>query len=221
MMRSLVVIICIFCVATIMSQAVGLAFLWNRGQLNSETVEEIRVILSGQFGDVAGDGEEEDASLPSSEDIMKERSKSILGLDRREKELSLIKLMVDENAVDLGSQLDAFERKEKAFELKMVELNNKLTAEATEQTRGLLMKLEPADAVLYLMELDLNENVILLKGMPDKKIAELLQEFLQAGDQKQVTRGNEIFEALSKGEPAASLIENSKNQPVGKNDPTT
>jgi hypothetical protein len=49
MIRTPIVVICIFCVATILSEVVGLGFLWYRGQLASETIAEIRVSLSGQY----------------------------------------------------------------------------------------------------------------------------------------------------------------------------
>ena len=74
MIRSLMVVICIFCVATILSEVVGLGFLWYRGQLTSETIAEIRVILSGQYHDFPEGEQEKETFYPSSEDIVKQRS---------------------------------------------------------------------------------------------------------------------------------------------------
>jgi hypothetical protein len=55
------------------------------------------------------------------------------------------------------------------------------------------------------MQLDVEDNVDILTGMPEKKIAAILREFGQ-GDIKQVQRGRDVFEAISKGKPASSLI---------------
>jgi hypothetical protein len=216
MMRSLVVVICIFCVATILSEVLGAGFLWYRGQLTSETVAEIRVILRGQYHEFSEGEQEEEVFYPSSEDIVKQRSISIMNFNNREKELGIMKSLVEENATSFSKQQEDLERKEIEFVKKLKMLDEQAVSEGAEQARGILIKLAPSDAVFYLMEMDLQENIVLLKGMPEKKIAEYQEEFLK-GDQKQVKRGHEIFEALSRGEPEKSLID--QTQLTGENDP--
>jgi len=211
MIRPLIVLICIFCVATIMSELVGVGFLWYRGQLTSEIVADIRDILSGQFRDPSETDPEDETSPLSTDDVMEQRTWKVMDLSNREKEMSILKTMVDENAVALSTRQEKFDNKKKLFEEQLETLNAKVVSEASEQARGILLKLPAADAVLNLMELDLEENIVLLKGMSEKKIAELLGEFLK-GDQKQVKRGHEIFEALSRGEPAKSLLDQTKKQ---------
>ena len=218
MRRSLIVVICIFCVATIMSELVGLGFLWSRGQLTSETLAEIRVTLSGQYQDYSEGGQDEEALYPSSEDIVKQRSISVMDFNNREKELDSLKSLVDENADRFSKQQEEFARKKIEFNKKLKTLDDQIVSEGAEQARGVLVKLTPSDAVLYLMELDLQENIVLLKGMPEKKIAEYQEEFLK-GDQKQVKRGHEIFEAISRGEPKKSLIDQTQNQLTKENVP--
>ena len=108
MIRSLTVIICIFCVATILSEAVGLGFLWSRGQLSLETIAEIRVILSGEYGELAEGELDDETYYPSNEDIVKQRSISIMNFNNREKELGLMKSMVDENAMSFSKKQEDF-----------------------------------------------------------------------------------------------------------------
>ncbi|MCH7990024.1 MAG: hypothetical protein IID46_12855 [Planctomycetes bacterium] len=218
MIRSLIVVICIFCVATILSEFVGLGFLWYRGQLTPEIIAEIRVILSGQYHDLSEGEQEEETFYPSSEDIVKQRSISIMDFNNREEELDSLKSLVDENAVRFSNQQEIFERNKIEFDKKLATLVEQIVSEGSEQARGVLVKLTSSDAVLYLMELDLQVNIVLLKGMPEKKIAEYQEEFLK-GDQKQVKRGHEIFEALSRGEPKKSLIDQTQSQLTEENDP--
>ena len=218
MIRSLTVVVCIFCVATILSEAVGLGFLWYRGQLTSETIAEFRVILRGQYNEFSDGEQDEEAFYPSNEDIVKQRSISVMDFNNRDKELKSLKLLIDESAMNFSKQQEKLERKETEFKEKLAMLDDQSTSEGAEQVRGVLVKLAPSDAVLYLMGLELPENIMLLKGMPEKKIAEYQEEFLK-GDPKQVKRGHEIFEALSRGEPKKSLIDQTQNQLVKENVP--
>ncbi|MCH7689244.1 MAG: hypothetical protein IH899_21645 [Planctomycetes bacterium] len=194
-----------------MSELVGLGFLWYRGQLTSETIAEIRVILSGQYHDFSEGEQEEEAFYPSSEDIVKQRSISVMDFNNRDEELKSLKSLVDESAMNFSRQQEELEREKNEFDKKLAMLDEQIASEGAEQARGVLVKLTPSDAVLYLMGLELQENIMLLKGMPEKKIAEYQEEFLK-GDQRQVKRGHEIFQALSRGEPKKSLIDQNQTQ---------
>jgi hypothetical protein len=67
------------------------------------------------------------------------------------------------------------------------------------------------------MQLPLDEDIVLMKGMPEKMIAKILKEFQAtlitssdaSGERKETPaeRGRKIFEALSRGEPSRSLLE--------------
>jgi hypothetical protein len=64
------------------------------------------------------------------------------------------------------------------------------------------------------MQLSLDQDVVLMKGMPEKTIAKILKEFQTSGEPNIVDgkdpaaeRGRQIFEALSRGEPSRSLLE--------------
>jgi hypothetical protein len=64
------------------------------------------------------------------------------------------------------------------------------------------------------MQLPLDQDVVLMKGMPETTIAKILKEFQASGEPSVVDgkdapaeRGRQIFEALSRGEPSRSLLE--------------
>lgn len=95
MMRSVLVILGVFSMATLFAEVAGVAILWQRKQLTAESVKEIRLILTGEDQDVFSADEEADSSRPSSEDIVRERSMRILDLGTREQELSILTSMID------------------------------------------------------------------------------------------------------------------------------
>lgn len=207
MMRTLLGLVSVICVATVLSELAGLGLLWYRGQLTAATVADIRAILSGEYaGEVDGGDDGEGVDSVAAADVIEKRSMAVMGLSNRAQELDLLKAILDENARQLSEQQAEFELKQEAFETRLADLEETVNEEATEQTRAVLARMDAPDAVQNLMELDLQENLVLLKGMSDKKIAELLQQFLE-GDQAQITRGHEIFEGLSRGDPANSLVE--------------
>jgi hypothetical protein len=70
------------------------------------------------------------------------------------------------------------------------------------------------------MHLSLADDVVLMKGMPEKTVAKILKEFQATpptaadatADRKETPaeRGRLIFEALSRGEPARTLLERTR-----------
>jgi hypothetical protein len=74
------------------------------------------------------------------------------------------------------------------------------------------MALPSGDAVQYLMQVSLEENLQLLKGMDGKFIAKLLKEFLVAPDPMVIKRGKEIFKQMSQDEPFRSFADDTLDE---------
>ena len=204
-MRTTVIIIAVVCVATVLTEVLGVAFLWYRGQLSTNAMEDIRLVLAGQDPNAFAIDEEKKQDELSSEDYINRRTMRILELNTRQEELDLLKKLVIDNRKELIDDQDTFEDKRLAFQEELQQLQTASTSAATEQTRGILSSLQPADAMSNLMALSIAENVVLLKGMPEKTIARILKEFLN-GDENQRQRGQEVFTAISQGKPATDLI---------------
>lgn len=206
MMRSAVVVLCVVCVGTLLSEAFGLAFLWYRGQLTAETLQDIRGILAGQDQDDIGMDEENKTVAPSSEDIARKRITRILELTARDSEQTAMKTMIDEKTSELVATQKAFEERSKKFyeDLEMLDAQN--TDEAVEQAREILAKSPAVEAVKELMVLTSEESIIIVRGMPAKTIAKILQSF-DSADQEQEKRASEIFRAIMHGEPKNQLID--------------
>lgn len=204
--RTLILILCVFSIGTLSSQAIGVAFLWSRGRLTAQTLQDIRQVLSGVPVEEIDPAEDEKKAQLSREEVMRQRIQRILELGAREQELGVLKKMISDDGRRLIEDQIAFERQKRSFQQQLEDLNTRTAAAATEQARGILLAMPPADAVANLMPLELEENILLLQGMPEQSIAKILQEFYRGGD-KHRERGEEIFKAIALGEPTKSLID--------------
>jgi hypothetical protein len=209
MMRTLLTIFCVICVATVLTEALGLGYLVLNGQLNPDSVAEIRVALSGGVRQTATDDVAEDQrrTRPSSDNVMSKRVERVWDLDRRQRELALIKNTVSSQAAKVATAQQNFQKKRGMFLNELQTISGELDASSAEQARGILAKLAPADAVQNLMALGLEENILLLKGMPDQAVATLLEQFRKSNDSKLIERGEKIFEAISRGEPKRKTVD--------------
>lgn len=216
MIRSLGIIVSVFCVATIISEMLGAGYLWYRGILNPDSMKDLRLILTGQSLD---DVEliEEEPTLPSRNDVEISRATRILELAAREDEIDMLKSSITQSSDSLKKDRLEFEQAKKDFEEKLAQLQEQSQSEATQKTQSVLMALSPNDAVQYLMQLSLDENIVLLKGMDGKFIAKMLKEFLVAGDPMVIKRGKEIFKMISQDEQFKSLSGDTSDQISGTN----
>lgn len=225
MVKSIIVIFCVFCVATVLSGIGGIGLLWFRGQLTPQTLADIRLALAGGEVEAVAVEEEVDRAQPSSDDVTRQRSLAILGLSAREEQLQILNDMIEKNRKSLLEDEKSFENTRLAFEKQLANLKASITSEATEKARTILLAMPPADAVNHLMELDLTECVTLVKEMPEKKAATILQEFFVAAGPKndeRIKRGHEILTAIGAGQPERKLIdEAAKAQAAGEKPDST
>ena len=206
MTRSALIVFCVCCVATVMSELFGFAFLWYRGQLSPETMKEIRLALTGENQEDIGIENEGKNVQPSSSDITLDRTMRVLALNRLQTELDLLKNMIDQKKDDLKIQLDSFNSMKTEFETRLKQLEEENTTKAVTQARGILGSLSKANAVDFLMELSVEQDVVLLDGMADKAIAKILEEFVK-GQDPQLKRGQQIFEKIYGGGRNSELIQ--------------
>jgi hypothetical protein len=211
MMRSIVFVVCLVCVATVLTEIMGLSYLWFNGQLNPTSMQEIRVAL-GEEDDTAIEEEKTDSAAASLDEVIKTRSGRVWSLEKRNTELSLLKLMLNDKAEELSSSKMAFEKQRLEFQNQLKLISDNQAAKSTEQSRGILLKMAPEDAIANLMPLTLEQNITLFIGMQPKSIALILQQFLASGDKAQVERGQQIFQAISEGQPSRKLIDQTLGQ---------
>jgi len=206
MIRTLMNVAGIGCVIVLVLEGGLLTYLWYQGNLNSNSIKDIQAVLSGdQYYQTEDDNREREIT-PSVNDVLRERSMRILEMNTRENELVMFKNMINERANQLIKQQEMFERNRQAFEDRLKQIEENVASEATEQIRAILLAMQPDDALKFLVPLSIEENVTIMKGMPEKNVARIMKEFLNA-DQNQIQRAHEIIDALNQGEPARQLIE--------------
>ncbi|VAX39814.1 hypothetical protein MNBD_PLANCTO02-2798 [hydrothermal vent metagenome] len=208
MIRTLGLLIGVVAVATLLAQGVGVGMLWYRGQLSAESIQEISSILKGenQDGDDVELGDEPEHL--STSDVTKDRSMRILDLIARENELSRLKNMLADDAERQLAGGSDFKKTKVYFEEELKKFNEKFTSESIEQARGILKAMPPEEATKNLMAIDLEDNILILKGMAEKKIAKILEQFAASNDSDQIERGQKIFAEISRGGPRKKLIDN-------------
>lgn len=204
--RAVVIIFCVFCVATVLSEGAGLALLWSRGQLTLETVHDITALLRGPVATKAETNAETISDQPTTAEVVEQRVLRTLDLGAREDELKLLKALISERQAGLLAEKSALEKQKADFDAQWKRLQTDITSEATEQARSVLLELEPEGAVANLLSLDLKDNLRLLQGVPPRALSEILTAFEAAGPEGR-KRGGEIFKALSEGEPMRSVLD--------------
>jgi hypothetical protein len=217
----MIIVACV-CTTVVVSETTALFLLWQRGMISGHHLREIKLLLTNRSledeSDSLADARPE---FPSPQQSTQTRTVKVLNLDKRESELVTLKEMADGKREDLETQQQQFHAQRKAFEDDLARIEAEVTSAGTEQARGVLLALPPKDAVRQLMHLTLAENVVLMKGLPEKTVAKILKEFQATSptpaadltaDRKEspAERGRLIFEALSRGEPARTLLERTR-----------
>jgi hypothetical protein len=221
----MIIVACV-CTTVVVSETTALIILWQRGMISAHHLREIQLVLMNRSSDEGPDDEKDEVSeFPSAQQLARVRAVKTLNFDKRESELVTLKGMADNKRDDLETQQKQLRAQRKAFEDELAQIEANLTSASTEQARGVLLALPPRDAVRQLMQLSLTEDVVLLKGMPEKNVAKILKEFSAtlpttavdaSGERKETPaeRGRKIFEALSRGEPTRSLLEQTRKSTV-------
>lgn len=206
MIRTVVSIICIVCVATVLTEILGVTYMYVSGQLNPTSVNAIQLALKGEVLTDSQHSDIEEVTPPSADDIIKARSNRVWDLKRRQQELSILKSLVTDNAQKLTAMKATLKKEQEDFQKQLQQISQTNSSDSIGQSRGILLKMSPEDATTNLMALSLEQNVILLKGLPDKSTATILQQFLASNNPAQAERGRKIFEAITKGEPTQTVL---------------
>jgi len=220
MIRTLWIVLSVSCMAVIVSEMAGLGILWSRGFLTARRLREVRDVFEPQEKETIARDAEAQPVLPSAQDVLRDRSMRVLSLNSLETDVGLLKAMLDSERTSLSAQNAAFQQQRAAFKAQLQQLTDETAVAAREQARGVLLALPPSEAVDRLMQLSVGEDVLLLREMPENKIALLLKQFVTApegetpaanaanakaiADRRQ--RAQEIFKSINNGEPRNSII---------------
>ena len=219
MIRTLWIVISVSCIAVIVSEVAGAGILWSRGYLTARRLREMRDVFEPQEKESLARDIEAQPVMPSAQDVLRDRSMRVLSLGSLETDVGLLKAMLDSERTSLSTQNAAFQQQRAAFKSQLQQLSDETAVAARDQARGVLLALPPSEAVDRLMQLTVNEDVLLMREMPEPKIAVLLKQFVSApegetspsnantkalADRRQ--RAQDIFKSINNGEPRNSII---------------
>lgn len=209
MFRSLFVILGVFCGTLVLAQLIALGLMWSRGYLTAHTIREIRLLMAGGDEGFREQEENRQAAARSQQEIQEKRMLRILDLQTRENELSYLKVMAEDANKLLSQKREEFDKVKTDFRNELDDLQKKSAAAGVEQARAVLLASPIDDAVNRLMAVKLEEAVELVRGMPEKSIAKILQGFRgeTSRDREKVDRGTKIFQAINRGGPVRELAE--------------
>lgn len=186
-------------VLTLLAEGLAGGLLWSQGRLNPDAIREIRVILS----DPAALTEEQELAketpVVSVGDVARARAIAILHLEERENETAIFNgLLADRRKGIVTAQDNLIANRERFDKEQKDRLARKAEA-GIQKSIAVLLASDTDMAVTQLFELTLEENILLLEEMPEKMIAKFLAAFAE-GDRDQIERGQQIFQAITRGE---------------------
>jgi len=124
-----------------------------------------------------------------------------LHLEERENELAIFKGLIADDRKRVSTEQDTLLAARERFDKEQNDRIAKKAADGIKKSLAVLQASDPEKAVGQLSELTLKENILLLEAMPEKDFAKMLAA-LAAGDQDQIERGQQIFQAIPRGKTA-------------------
>lgn len=188
-------------VLTLLAEGLAGGLLWSQGRLNPDAIREIRVILSDPNALAEEQERAQETPLVSVEDVIESRAIRILHLEEREAEQTTLRNLTADFRQKINAEQAALLTRTELFENQQKTRQSKAKAAGIELSTTVLLASDVDLAVSQLTELTLEETIILMKGMPEKHIAKLLAAFA-AGDKLQTERGQQVFQAITRGSTA-------------------
>lgn len=208
-------LIAYLCVATVLAEAVMLAYMWSKGSLNEEMA--LRVVAAAKGIDRPKPGQQsggaEEGKQVSLEDVARARAMKSRDLELREQSLGNNVAVVKAEYDKLIDEKDRYERIKAAFRSQLEELHEGVLANNRETARVILESLKPKQSkeqiVRMVKEGEIDDAVSLLAQMPTTKRAKILSEFKT--DEEAATLA-EILKLIREGVPETALIEDAMKQ---------
>ena len=213
-----------FCVATLISQSILLAYVAYTWEVNGDKLFRALAAVHG----LDPDAEEKDELLPpedvpedvSYQQIIAARLSKSLDMDLREqgliKRLDHLQALLDQ-VVTANDDLD---RRQLAFREELIKLEAGAEQEGLAQVQRTIEAMQPAqakDQILKLLETDSDAAVLsMVKAMPVDRRKKIAAEFQTEEDAEKL---HEILLRILLGEPETSLIDTTRNQLGQANQP--
>ena len=207
------------CLATLISQAAVVGYLWTSGTLSRHKARQIADVMAGvdmisaDMAKSAGQLDELTQQV-SFEDIVQHRVAKSLDLDLREQAVGKGLTDLRALATQLEEDTRRFDVRREAFNDNLTRLEDGAKGNAINEVRLTLEALRPRqakDQMIRMLEDDQMEAVVtIIKGMTLDKRKKLLAEFKVADEPDKLA---EILKQILHGVPETTVIEQAKNDP--------
>jgi hypothetical protein len=223
-----------FCIATVISLVVLLAYASSQGYLDKEKINKMVAVAQGAdlASSTSGEGEAtgtkptsetgkpaESAEQPSLDDIESRRAVHVRDLELREQALDSGLQQIRAEQQKLADDKESYDRLRTAFDNQLKELNDGSQATGRENIRLIWENIKPKQAKDQILQMvqagQQNDVVAIMSAMPISKRAKIIGEFKTDEDSKKL---QEILDLIRRGMPEHQVIENTQQQ-VTQNKP--
>lgn len=202
MWRTLAALIGLASFATVLAVSIVVGYFVYEGRLSAEVVS---AVVSGRVLEQKTEAPAP-PPVPTSAEAEATRTLQTLELNARADSLRLLKDLLTKEADRLSADKIAYEQSLKTFETRLAEVRAQAIDDATEQTRLVVKAMPPKEAIGYLISIDENDALRIVKGLPERTVAKILQEFAAGTDEEQ-ERGRSLFEAIAAAQPETTLTD--------------
>jgi hypothetical protein len=214
LMSLLTTVIVCFCVATTITAAAGVGYLWSQQRLTQENTYQIIALLQGiDLADVYLEANKDDSAgqeMPSFDEYLERRSRMSVNLQMRENEVTnhVEQLKVLER--DLKETKTLIDRIRNRFDEELLAQADSARVRGQADVRATLEKIAPEQAKQQLLLMvdqgEINEVVAMMAGMSVDKRKKIVSAF----SDEEAEQLYEIFEKRRQGVPEIEIIENAR-----------
>jgi hypothetical protein len=207
-----------FCAATFVVLAAGLAYLWISGRMNDEKAHQILGVVYGVDlaaieAKYAPSQKPVESEQPAFDDVIEKRLEKSLDFDLRETSMdkALIELRTLED--DLRSQRERFDARLREFEKRISDLQQETLDEGLANVQLKLEAIQPKqakDLILKMIAEPAGENddsldaaVTILKNMSVEKSRKIIAEFKTPEEVEQL---HKILGRIRLGQPISDML---------------
>ena len=193
----------VIALAWLAAQIAGLGWAWQQGYLEEDRLTAAMMAIDPPPQSEVEIEIPEELAQVAKEEVVQRRAMAILELQARDRELQLLKSLVEQKMARVTTAKRELEQLQAGFQSELDAARETLLGESAEQARGILLALQPETAVEKLMTLEPDEAIRLMKGIGEKPHAKILEAF-EGADKTE--RGNEIFRAIVRGRPESDIV---------------
>lgn len=207
-----------FCIATILSQAIGITLLLATGRLDAERLAQMAAIAQGidliaLAQETAPDVVTESTEQLSYEEVTRDRALRLRGIELRllslRKGLDLVVMEQDQ----LSDEKRLVNRVREEFLAELAQRHDEAILTGQQDVRRIWENVRPRQAKELILQMidagEVDPVVKMISDMPIAKKAKIIGEFKTPEETEKL---EEILQLLLQGEPEVSLIDDTRDQ---------